>query len=185
MLTPITLILASYQIYNDKQEELNRIYEEHHPILTIDSNIKDGSIFVDLGQRIVQFTIDYTLNNIGDRPAYQTIISGFVSPLYRTDTIMSYQNSYRMNPIYTTVKGNIDAVVKYSQWDTKGIVILYMHLKYSNLPQNGTWNEEEYWFAFTLDLSTNKCSWEYVKPEWIDYFRPYTDKVFPSEIPIK
>ena len=183
LLVAYGIIQAPYSMYKNSQKEINKVLEDNRPYLKVEASMVEGSIYVDLDNKTVKFVVKYQLQNVGNRPAYQTTFACLVSPLYNPDKSLSAVNELHVNPIssggYSTITQ--ESVVNFSQMGGEGIVLGYLKLKYSNQPQQGKWYPDEYWYAFSLDLAELRSKITFVQEDWINSFRPYVDRVFSEE----
>ncbi len=179
ILMPLSVILTSYNLYQDNQKELNKLSEEHRPILTVDGVFAtDKTTAVDKEHQTTKFTLALNFSNLGDRAAYQTKIISFSSPLAQLDKISRYPDLYIANPIYAGTKSfaELDYTGYYTPQGNYGVVLIYINLQYSNQPQNGTWHQDEYWLAPTMDFSINKYTMRSLDLQWVNIYKPYIDK---------
>lgn len=178
----IMTVKAEYDLY-DKQEmqiielqnKISSLEQEYRPIITLDPAITLNPS-VDETNQSVNLSINIRVNNISDRPAYQSNSSLCLAPLDQPEKLLRYNNLYETNPIYkgTTHSIIINHTGYYSRRDNNGIIIMHLFIKYSNSPigNNGIWYEDSYWYAININLIDKTISLNSVSPDIIKYFEP-------------
>lgn len=160
-------------------------YEQHKPILTADVTVKESKVYLD--EQIVEFTLDFAINNIGDMPAYQNRFRACAAPLDNPEelVISKRPDVYELNPIYKGTHQNIlfDYRGTYARQGNEGIVVIYFNLGWSNDPKDGKWHEDPYYCAFLIQFEKDTYGHGIISvlPEWIELFEPYVEKLYPLE----
>lgn len=161
--------------------EVEQAKQIFRPILTIDTKIEEGSVIVNEQTQKVEFTLEHAIRNWGNRPAFQTLVRGFTSPLTDTNGIRALQPIKQVNPVLGTSSNDLIHQTyggSYSLQGKQGQVILYMRLDYSDSPNGGELYEVPYWWVFTINTEDKQASIQSVSQDWINLYSNYADKMF-------
>jgi hypothetical protein len=170
-----SLIISAYTIQvNDSYYELNR------PQLIL--NVEDINYILDKENRTISLTIDFIIENSGNRTAYQVITRQCSAPLNMPYDIYAYPDLAETNPIYTStpkiVTYNYTANYTISNNDQQVnpdiTILVYTKLTYSDKLNNGNNYEEVFWFAYQSKYNSVISA----MPEWKTAFEPYVNKFY-------
>jgi hypothetical protein len=174
------IILAPISMYNNEQNKSQQIYQEHRPILNIEPI--GATTGIDINAQSIHTVFYINVENRGDRGAYQTLINGFCAPINDPSKIAKSENESLINPIIQGANMTLPFTYSglYSTIENMAIVLIYIRVKYNNSPEQGIWNQDEFWFSININLSNSQVGIAQVEQKWIDIYKPYVDKIYTS-----
>lgn len=177
----VALITTGIQIYISRQSTQSA-FGPQRPILAVDTEITDSNIFD--GQDEGDIHIIFHFINASDNPSYQNYFRFICAPVTQPSNVVKVPDKYQANPIIKGALNQIEADIHVKplvKIDSLVTIITRISLKYSNVPEDGSWYYETWWWALTADFSTRSINMVAVAPETREIFEPYFNSAYPDE----